>query len=483
MYHVGLDLEDDAKQHLGKYYTTKLVKHLIVYRKVIRQALDMIKRSLNRGYFPARLDVLRIEREIHLNEQTISTSTVSNSTVFSNKEVTVIGLFLIAIILGIVLAIYLVSYKVPSTHTTNYLNNQYAYMLPYEVIDNQPTAIPSGVGYPPKIIKVPSSITKELLVNELIGQLKLEYEREPKTAKQVLAIDENKEEVGMAVWPGGKASIQVYVYPLKSTALIDEKDRQLWETTTVIRSAVYQFVIKNGYFPQDLAALHQAFPNNYLTELPREPYWLKNDVTPSFTGDGGWLFSQGEFPHHPLEYDLISTIKEGVKPNILYYKDIPFAPMVLSIDKDSHSLVVMSGEQMMRSYSIALGKADSTPEEELYINKKVMNPNKMIPASDNVYGTRAMELSNISYAIHGTNTPASIGKDVSHGCIRLNNPDMEELYAITPLYTPVMISRSLVTLKNLNDQEILSNDLYNHLNNYTNHSDEEDPSKMYYWSD
>lgn len=181
MYHVGLALEIDAKQHLGKYYTTKLVKHLIVYRQVIRQALEMIKRSFNRGYFPARLDVLRIEQEIDLNERTILTSTVSNSSTFSNKEVTVIGLFLIAIILGIVLAIYLVSYQVPSTQITNYLNNQYAYMLPYEVIDNQPTVIPSGVGYPPKIIKVQSSITKELLVNELIGQLKLEYEREPKT--------------------------------------------------------------------------------------------------------------------------------------------------------------------------------------------------------------------------------------------------------------------------------------------------------------
>lgn len=154
--------------------------------------------------------------------------------------------------------------------------------------------------------------------------------------------------------------------------------------------------------------------------------------------------------------------------------------MVISINKDNHSLAVMSGDQIIRTYSIALGKDDSTPEAELFITNKVMNPDKMVPALDNVYGTRAMELSNISYAIHGTNTPASIGKDVSQGCVRLNNADMEDLYAITPLNTPVIISRSLDTVKNfVNPQIPYKERLYNHSNN----SNEEDNSKMYYWND
>ena len=66
MYHVGLDLESDAKQQLGKYYTTKLNKYLIVYRNIIKQAYDLIKRSFNRGYVPARVDLLRMEREIKI---------------------------------------------------------------------------------------------------------------------------------------------------------------------------------------------------------------------------------------------------------------------------------------------------------------------------------------------------------------------------------------------------------------------------------
>ncbi|MBW3648616.1 MAG: L,D-transpeptidase, partial [Actinobacteria bacterium] len=41
--------------------------------------------------------------------------------------------------------------------------------------------------------------------------------------------------------------------------------------------------------------------------------------------------------------------------------------------------------------------------------------------------------------LHGTNDPASIGKDVSFGCIRLNNADIRELADLLPLGTPVRI--------------------------------------------
>ena len=34
------------------------------------------------------------------------------------------------------------------------------------------------------------------------------------------------------------------------------------------------------------------------------------------------------------------------------------------------------------------------------------------------------------YGIHGTNNPASIGRNASHGCIRMRNRDVEELFAM-----------------------------------------------------
>lgn len=475
MYHVGLDLENDAKQQLSKYYTTNLNKHLIVYRNIIKQAFDLIKRSFNRGYVPARVDLLRMEREIEITEQTISTPTKSKSSAFGIQATHVIGVFLIAILLGIVLTTYFESNKVFDTNTTNYINNHFANMVPYEVIENKPNSIPGGVDNQPTIIKVKRSTTKEALVNELVGNLKIQYERGPKTAIQVLAIDENKEEIGMALWADENATIQVYIYPQDSTAYLDGQEQQLWETTTVVRSAVYQFVKNNGFLPKDLNSLTQPFPNNYLSELPRDPYKLKNHVTASLTGDGGWLFSIGEISPRT---DLVSAIKEVVKPNILSDKDIPFAPMYIAINKNEHSLSVMSGNQIIRNYSTGLGKNDSTPEAELLISKKIMKPDKSVPKLDNVYGTRAMELSDQRFAIHGTNTPSSIGKDVSEGCIRLANADMEDLYAITPLNTPVKISRNLTTFKNFNNPDKLDNVLYN----LSDNAKEEDNSKQYYWS-
>lgn len=43
------------------------------------------------------------------------------------------------------------------------------------------------------------------------------------------------------------------------------------------------------------------------------------------------------------------------------------------------------------------------------------------------------------YGIHGTDVPSSIGRDVSHGCVRLRNEDITRLYEIVPVGTPVFI--------------------------------------------
>jgi hypothetical protein len=43
------------------------------------------------------------------------------------------------------------------------------------------------------------------------------------------------------------------------------------------------------------------------------------------------------------------------------------------------------------------------------------------------------------YGIHGTNNPASIGQAVSHGCIRLRNEDVTQLYHMVTVGTPVFI--------------------------------------------
>jgi lipoprotein-anchoring transpeptidase ErfK/SrfK len=47
---------------------------------------------------------------------------------------------------------------------------------------------------------------------------------------------------------------------------------------------------------------------------------------------------------------------------------------------------------------------------------------------DNPLGARALYLGSSMYRIHGTNDPATIGQNVSSGCIRMMNEDVIDLY-------------------------------------------------------
>ena len=55
-----------------------------------------------------------------------------------------------------------------------------------------------------------------------------------------------------------------------------------------------------------------------------------------------------------------------------------------------------------------------------------------------VLGTRRLELGD-GYGIHGTDHPESIGQSVSHGCVRMRNEDIEKLYPMVQVGTPVYI--------------------------------------------
>jgi lipoprotein-anchoring transpeptidase ErfK/SrfK len=54
-------------------------------------------------------------------------------------------------------------------------------------------------------------------------------------------------------------------------------------------------------------------------------------------------------------------------------------------------------------------------------------------------GAAAMGLNRGNYAIHGTNEPGSIGHFVSHGCIRMYNEDILDLYRRAHVGTEVVV--------------------------------------------
>lgn len=103
-------------------------------------------------------------------------------------------------------------------------------------------------------------------------------------------------------------------------------------------------------------------------------------------------------------------------------------------------LVVMNGASVVKVYDVAVGKPSTpSPRGEFRVVNKIANPTwygphvVIGPGKSNPLGTRWMGLSTRGYGIHGTNVPSSIGKAASHGCIRMRQRDLEELFEmVTP---------------------------------------------------
>lgn len=113
----------------------------------------------------------------------------------------------------------------------------------------------------------------------------------------------------------------------------------------------------------------------------------------------------------------------------------PSRLVVVSIP--DRKLVVVEGETALATFSVAVGAARTpSPSGTFAIVSRVTNPTYyrrglVIPTGqDNPVGTRWLGLSLKGYGIHGTNAPGSVGRAASHGCIRLRNREMEQLFSM-----------------------------------------------------
>jgi len=99
-------------------------------------------------------------------------------------------------------------------------------------------------------------------------------------------------------------------------------------------------------------------------------------------------------------------------------------------------LALIEDGRVVKVYPTAVGRVTSpTPSGTFTIVQRISNPawygpGKVIaPGKGNPLGTRWLGLSRKSYGIHGTNEPRSIGRNASHGCVRMRNRDVEDLFA------------------------------------------------------
>lgn len=116
------------------------------------------------------------------------------------------------------------------------------------------------------------------------------------------------------------------------------------------------------------------------------------------------------------------------------------------VDKSQNTLSLKSGEEIIKIYGVSTGEHNSTPVGIFKIINKLSDPvwykaGAIVPpqSPDNILGSRWLGLSKSGYGIHGTTDPMSIGKQVTAGCVRMLNPDVEELFSILPTGVEVTI--------------------------------------------
>ncbi|MDD5772616.1 MAG: L,D-transpeptidase family protein [bacterium] len=127
---------------------------------------------------------------------------------------------------------------------------------------------------------------------------------------------------------------------------------------------------------------------------------------------------------------------------------IPKVKLKIKVDLSDRALILFNNDKRVKKYLIAIGADNSrTPTGKFVITEKMVNPRwdfggKVYQplAPDNRLGTRWMAISARGYGIHGTNDPAVIGQNITNGCVRLYNQDVEELFDIVPEGTEVEIA-------------------------------------------
>lgn len=168
-----------------------------------------------------------------------------------------------------------------------------------------------------------------------------------------------------------------------------------------------------------------------------------NEMMAANPGVDPWLPPPGEVVVIPKEFVLPDSEGPGLVVNIpemrLYY-------------------FRGSGSRLVTTHPVGLGRDDwRTPQGSFRVRGKTENPTWVIPDSiraehirergdarasipggdpDNPLGAYRLELTLPMYALHGSNMPWGVGMQVSHGCIRLYNEDIAQLFREAPVGTP-----------------------------------------------
>ncbi len=150
----------------------------------------------------------------------------------------------------------------------------------------------------------------------------------------------------------------------------------------------------------------------------------------------------------------IAARTNPVKPEVTGEEVADEYPTYLTLDRSSYTLRFWKNLKLAKTYTVAVGQVGlETPEGIYAIQDKQENPTWNVPESDwagslagqsippgpsNPLKARWMGIYE-GAGIHGTEETSSLGTAASHGCVRMAVPDVEELYDLVEVGTPIYI--------------------------------------------
>lgn len=186
---------------------------------------------------------------------------------------------------------------------------------------------------------------------------------------------------------------------------------------------------------------------------------FSDEVTPGDPIAESYLVQSGEYlsriaPKYHVPYQFLELINRTPASKLQAGKPIKVikGPFYARISKSNYRMDIFvndpDGQPLyIRSFTVGLGKTDSTPQGAFIVapNSKVENPSWRNPRTGEFFGqndpenpigeywlalkgTDAETEAITGYGIHGTTDPTSIGRQASMGCVRLADKDIKLIY-------------------------------------------------------
>ena len=145
------------------------------------------------------------------------------------------------------------------------------------------------------------------------------------------------------------------------------------------------------------------------------------------------------------------SVTNGRRPSVV--SSLPQSDVQVVVKLSTRKVDVYRHGEIVKQYPVAIGKAEwETPTGSFSVAQMREHPTWQHPITgevvqagqDNPLGSRWIGFLSVNGAqigFHGTNQENLIGEAVSHGCIRMLNEDIEDLYSYVEMGSAVIVKR------------------------------------------